>query len=140
MVRSLLPPDNTVRIQIGAMIPSKEAFDALLKYIYYDDMNILIEHSLTLFAAPDFYGFSNNRLQEIIIANLEDKGTIDHMVQMLERAHLSQQIDLKTYLLGLIVRRCPNISNWPRTPNLPHELWLDIIDTFVASYTRSLQN
>lgn len=31
MFRSFMPPDNTVNIQIGEMIPSKESFDSLLR-------------------------------------------------------------------------------------------------------------
>lgn len=31
MFRSFMPPDNTVRIQIGEMTPSKESFDSLLR-------------------------------------------------------------------------------------------------------------
>jgi len=45
------------------MVPSRQAFDSLLRYIYYGDVTMPPEDSLYLFAAPYFYGFTNNRLQ-----------------------------------------------------------------------------
>jgi len=45
------------------MIPSRQAFDSLLRYIYYGDVTMPPEDSLYLFSAPYFYGFTNNRLQ-----------------------------------------------------------------------------
>ena len=45
------------------MVPSRQAFDSLLRYIYYDEVTMPPEDSLYLFSAPYFYGFSNNRLQ-----------------------------------------------------------------------------
>lgn len=45
------------------MIPSKQSFDSLLRYIYYGDVNMPPEDSLYLFSAPYFYGFTNNRMQ-----------------------------------------------------------------------------
>ena len=45
------------------MIPSRQAFDSLLRYIYYGDVSMPPEDSLYLFSAPYFYGFTNNRLQ-----------------------------------------------------------------------------
>ena len=45
------------------MVPSRQAFDSLLRYIYYGEVVMPPEDSLYLFSAPYFYGFSNNRLQ-----------------------------------------------------------------------------
>ena len=45
------------------MVPSQQAFDSLLRYIYYGDVTMPPEDSLYLFSAPYFYGFANNRLQ-----------------------------------------------------------------------------
>jgi len=52
-----------LQISIGEMVPSRQAFDSLLRYIYYGDVTMPPEDSLYLFSAPYFYGFSNNRLQ-----------------------------------------------------------------------------
>lgn len=132
MLRSFNPPDNIIRIQIGEMLISKNAFDVLLKYIYYGDLNIPIEHSFILFLAADFYGFSNNLLQELVKDNVKRNATFEQMVKMLEEAHLTQQTDLKKFLLEEIVERCPNISSWPNHI-LSHELWLDIVNSLVTS-------
>ena len=51
------------QIAIGEMVPSRQAFDSLLRYIYYGDVTMPPEDSLYLFPAPYFYGFTNNRLQ-----------------------------------------------------------------------------
>ena len=45
------------------MIPSRQSFDSLLRYIYHGDVNMPPEDSLYLFSAPYFYGFTNNRMQ-----------------------------------------------------------------------------
>lgn len=52
-----------LQIAIGEMIPSRQAFDSLMRYIYHGDVVMPPEDSLYLFAAPYFYGFTNNRLQ-----------------------------------------------------------------------------
>ena len=44
-------------------MPSKQAFNSLLRYIYYGDVTMPPADSLYLFPAPHFYNFSNNRLQ-----------------------------------------------------------------------------
>jgi len=51
------------QISIGEMVPSRQAFDSLLRYIYHGDVTMPPEDSLYLFSAPYFYGFTNNRLQ-----------------------------------------------------------------------------
>ena len=48
------------------MVPSRQAFDSLQRYIYYGDVNMPPEDSLYLFSSPYFYGFANNRLQVFI--------------------------------------------------------------------------
>ena len=63
MLRSFSPPDNKVKVSIGEMVPSRQSFDTLLRYIYYGDVTMPPEDSLYLFSAPHFYIFSNNRLQ-----------------------------------------------------------------------------
>ena len=52
-----------LQIAIGEMVPSLQAFNSLLRYIYYGDVTMPTEDSLYLFPAPYFYGFSNHRLQ-----------------------------------------------------------------------------
>lgn len=46
MFRSFMPEDGQVNISIGEMVPSKQAFESMLRYIYYGDVNMPPEDSL----------------------------------------------------------------------------------------------
>ena len=46
MFRSFMPLDGQVNISIGEMVPSKQAFESMLRYIYYGDVNMPPEDSL----------------------------------------------------------------------------------------------
>ncbi|KAK9869989.1 hypothetical protein WA026_006088 [Henosepilachna vigintioctopunctata] len=127
MFRSFMPSDNTVRIQIGEIIPSKQAFDSLLRFIYCDDINMPPEDSLYLFPAPYFYGFRNNRLQAFCKQNLEMNVTFENVIQILEAADKMQAIDMKTYALGLIVHHFKKVAKSPKLKNLSKELLLEIL-------------
>jgi len=41
-----MPEDGQVNISIGEMVPSKQAFESMLRYIYYGDVNMPPEDSL----------------------------------------------------------------------------------------------
>ncbi|KAK5643249.1 hypothetical protein RI129_007094 [Pyrocoelia pectoralis] len=127
MFRSFMPPDNRVRIQIGEMTPSREAFDSLLRYIYYGDINMPPEDSLYLFSAPFFYGFTNNRLQAFCKQNLEVNVTFENVIQILEAADRMQAMDMKKYALDLIVHHFTKVAKLPRLKMLSKELILDIL-------------
>lgn len=45
------------------MIPSKQSFESLLRYVYCGEVSMPPEDSLYLFSAPYYFGFTNNRLQ-----------------------------------------------------------------------------
>lgn len=72
-----------VQIAIGEMVPSRQAFDSLLQFIYYGDVTMPPEDSLYLFPAPSFYGFTNNRLQAYCKHNLEKNVSVQNVVQVL---------------------------------------------------------
>jgi hypothetical protein len=58
------------------MIPSRQSFDSLLRYIYYGHVDMPPEDSLYLFSATYYYGFTNSRLQvyfRLIILNHKSK-------------------------------------------------------------------
>ncbi|XP_046738235.1 leucine-zipper-like transcriptional regulator 1 isoform X1 [Diprion similis] len=128
MFRSFMPEDNIVNIQIGEMIPSKESFDSLLRYIYYGDVSMPPEDSLYLFTAPVFYGFTNNRLQAFCKQNLEMNVTFENVIQILEAADRMQAIDMKKYALNLIVHHFSKVARLPKLKQLSRELLLDIIE------------
>ena len=83
MLRSFCPPDNRVMVSIGEMIPSRQSFDSLLRYIYHGDVIMPPEDSLYLFSAPHFYIFSNNRLQVFCKTNLERNVMVENVLQIL---------------------------------------------------------
>ncbi|XP_046682002.1 leucine-zipper-like transcriptional regulator 1 isoform X2 [Homalodisca vitripennis] len=127
MFRSFMPADNIVHIQIGEMVPSRQSFDSLLRYIYYADVNMPPEDSLYLFSAPYFYGFTNNRLQAFCKQNLEMNVTFENVIQILEAADRMQASDMKKYSLNLIVHHFPKVARLPKMRLLSRELLLDIV-------------
>jgi len=127
MVRSFCPPDNKVIVSIGEMVPSRQSFDSLLRYIYYGDVVMPPEDSLYLFSAPHFYIFSNNRLQVFCKTNLERNVTVENVLQILEAADRSQASDMKKYALNLIVRYFSKVALQPRIRQLSKDLLLDVI-------------
>lgn len=46
MFRSFMPEDGQVNISIGEMVPSRQAFESMLRYIYYGEVNMPPEDSL----------------------------------------------------------------------------------------------
>ena len=68
MFRSFKKMNNDpVPISIGEMIPSKQSFHSLMRFIYYGDVGMPPEDSLYLFTAHAFYIFTNNRLQVCVL-------------------------------------------------------------------------
>merc|ERR1719210_421342 len=127
MLRSFCPPDNKVIVSIGEMVPPRQSFDTLLRYIYYGDVIMPPEDSLYLFSAPHFYIFSNNRLQVFCKTNLERNVTVENVLQILEAADRSQAADMKKYALNLIVRHFSKVALQPRIELLSKELLLDVL-------------
>nr|CAH7718604.1 unnamed protein product [Callosobruchus chinensis] len=140
MFRSFMPADSKVNIQIGEMIPSKEAFDSLLRYIYYGETNMPPEDSLYLFSAPFFYGFTNNRLQAFCKQNLEMNVTFENVIQILEAADKMQATDMKKYALDMIVHHFPKVAKLPRLRMLSKELILDILEVLAESLDINMRN
>ncbi|XP_031426823.1 leucine-zipper-like transcriptional regulator 1 isoform X2 [Clupea harengus] len=132
MFRSFMPEDGQVNISIGEMVPSKQAFESMLRYIYYGDVNMPPEDSLYLFAAPYYYGFSNNRLQAYCKQNLEMNVTVENVLQILEAADKTQALDMKKHCLHIIVHQFIKVSQLPNLRSLSQVLLLDIIDSLAA--------
>lgn len=47
-----MPEDGQVNISIGEMVPSRQAFESMLRYIYYGEVNMPPEDSLHPDGAP----------------------------------------------------------------------------------------
>ncbi|XP_008936729.1 PREDICTED: leucine-zipper-like transcriptional regulator 1, partial [Merops nubicus] len=129
MFRSFMPEDGQVNISIGEMVPSKQAFESMLRYIYYGEVNMPPEDSLYLFAAPYYYGFSNNRLQAYCKQNLEMNVTVENVLQILEAADKTQALDMKRHCLHIIVHQFTKVSKLPNLRSLSQLLLLDIIES-----------
>lgn len=137
MFRSFMPEDHTVNIAIGEMIPSRQAFDSLLRYIYYGDVSMPPEDSLYLFSAPYFYGFTNNRLQAYCKHNLEMNVSVENVVQILEAADSIQAQEMKKHALGIIVQNFAKVATLPQIRRLSRDLLLDIIDSLATNRAES---
>ncbi|XP_030416914.1 leucine-zipper-like transcriptional regulator 1 isoform X7 [Gopherus flavomarginatus] len=129
MFRSFMPEDGQVNISIGEMVPSKQAFESMLRYIYYGEVNMPPEDSLYLFAAPYYYGFYNNRLQAYCKQNLEMNVTVENVLQILEAADKTQALDMKKHCLHIIVHQFTKVSKLPNLRSLSQPLLLDIIES-----------
>uniref|UniRef100_A0A8D0B858 Leucine zipper like post translational regulator 1 n=1 Tax=Salvator merianae TaxID=96440 RepID=A0A8D0B858_SALMN len=129
MFRSFMPEDGQVNISIGEMVPSKQAFESMLRYIYYGEVNMPPEDSLYLFAAPYYYGFYNNRLQAYCKQNLEMNVTVENVLQILEAADKTQALDMKRHCLYIIVHQFTKVSKLPNLRSLSQPLLLDIIES-----------
>ncbi|KAF9824424.1 hypothetical protein SFRURICE_019669 [Spodoptera frugiperda] len=127
MFRSFSPHDNIVNIQICDTVPSEEAFDSLLRYIYYGDTNMPTEDSLYLFQAPIYYGFTNNRLQVFCKHNLQSNVSPDNVLAILQAADRMRAADIKEYALKMIVHHFGLVARQDAIKNLAQPLLVDII-------------
>lgn len=137
MFRSFMPADKIVNIQIGDIVPSRQSFDSLLKYIYYGEIDMSPEDSLYLFSAPYFYGFTNNRLNAFCKQNLEMNVSVDHVLPILEAADSMSANDMKNYALRLIVQNFPKVAKLSKIKTLTRELLLDILQALALEMTDS---
>ncbi|ESO89967.1 hypothetical protein LOTGIDRAFT_124272 [Lottia gigantea] len=137
MFRSFMPDNNTVKITIGEMVPSVQAFNSLLRYIYYGDVVMPPEDSLYLFPAPYFFGFTNNRLQAFCKHNLEMNVSFKNVIQILEAADKIQALDMKKHALNIIVHHFPKVARLPHIRKLTRDLLLDVIDALADDLSDS---
>eukprot|EP00794_Sanderia_malayensis_P013893 gene13893-15341_t len=139
MFRSFNPQNNRVNVSIGDMVPSPQAFDSLLRFIYHGDVNMPPEDSLYLFYAPFYYGFTNSRLQAYCKQNLEMNVSVKNVIQILEAAHGIGALDMERHAMSIIVQHFPKVARLQDFRRLNKELLLDILDA-IAEYMTSGQN
>ncbi|XP_072270047.1 leucine-zipper-like transcriptional regulator 1 [Pyxicephalus adspersus] len=132
MFRSFMPEDGQVNISIGEMVPSKQAFESLLRYIYYGEVNMPPEDSLYLFSAPYYYGFFSNRLQAYCRQNLEMNVTVENVLQILEAADKTQALDMKKHCLHIIVHQFTKVAKLPNLRSLSQHLLINIIESLAS--------
>ncbi|MEE6512196.1 hypothetical protein FKM82_019113 [Ascaphus truei] len=132
MFRSFMPEDGQVNISIGEMVPSKQAFESLLRYIYYGEVNMPPEDSLYLFSAPYYYGFFSNRLQAYCRQNLEVNVTVENVLQILEAADKTQAVEMKRHCLHIIVHQFTKVAKLPNLRLLSQPLLINIIESLAS--------
>lgn len=72
MFRSFMPEDGQVNISIGEMVPSKQAFESMLRYIYYGDVNMPPEDSLYPFQSA-WYRFTTLKVGRACLNNTTER-------------------------------------------------------------------
>ena len=67
-----------------------EAFNSLLRYIYYGETKLPPQDSLYLFQAACFYGLSNSRLHSFCKYSLEHNINYENVLQTLEASDITK--------------------------------------------------
>ena len=132
MFRSFMPKDNMIKITFGKITPTQQAFHSLMRYIYCGDTVMPPEDALYLFAAPDFFGFTNQRLQVHCKATLEEKVSVDNILDIFEAADAINMEEVKSHILNLIVNDFGTIVKQAHFRTLKRGLLLDILDTLAV--------
>lgn len=117
-----------LRVAIGEVVPTPQAFFSLLRYIYFGDTVMPPEDSLYLFSAPMFYGFTNNRLQAICKRNLELNVSTKNVFGILEAADGIGALEMKKRALNIICHNFVKVERLPTMRCLSKDLLLEILD------------
>lgn len=132
LFRSFMPEDRQVQITFGKLVPTRAAFDSLLRYIYYGDVEIPPEDALYIFSAPNFYGFSNSQLHNHCKSILENSMTVGNVVRMLKEAHTISMQAVKDHCLSLIASNFKEVHQSAEFRCLKQEILLEIIDIIAS--------
>lgn len=132
LFRSFMPENCKVKVTFGKTLPSLQAFNSLLKYIYYGDVHMPPEDCLYVFSAPNFFGFTNLQLHCHCKASLEKDIHKENVLPMLEAADNIDMSVMKQHCLQLIAQSFPTIVKMPYFRNLKRELLLDIADVLAS--------
>ena len=132
LFRSFMPGDRRVSVTFGKTLPTLQAFNSLLKYVYYGDVQMAPEDCLYIFSAPNFFGFTNLQLHSHCKAKLEKDVNRDNVLPMLEAADNINMDVMKKHCLKLIAEAFSSIVKMPYFRNLKRELLLDIADVLAS--------
>ena len=128
MFRSFMPDNRTTCVKFGEHMPSVEAFHSLLRFIYYGRTHMPPEDALYIYSTPNFFGFSNNHLQEHCRHIIENNVGIDNVLQILEVANCIDMQLVKRHCLLVISDNFRTVNQQEHFRKLPRELLLDILD------------
>lgn len=128
MFRSFMPGNRTTVVKFGEHMPSEAAFHSLLRFIYYSRVQMPPEDALYIYSTPNFFGFSNNQLQEHCRHIIENSVGIDSVLEILEVANRIDMQLVKRHCLMVISDNFRVINQQEHFRKLPRELLLDILD------------
>ena len=132
LFRSFMPKNRRVEVTFGKTLPTLQAFNSLLKYIYYGDVQMPPEDCLYVFSAPNFFGFTNLQLHCHCKARLEKDVHRENVLPMLEAADNISMDVMKQHCLKMIASSFPDIVKMPYFRTLKRELLLDIADVLAS--------
>ena len=132
LFRSFMPENRRVEVTFGKTLPTLQAFNSLLKYIYYGDVQMPPEDCLYVFSAPNFFGFTNLQLHCHCKARLEKDVHRENVLPMLEAADNISMDVMKQHCLQMIADSFPAIVKMPYFRTLKRELLLDIADILAS--------
>jgi len=116
-------------VVIGSIIPTPEAFDCFLDYLYTGKTDIPGECAVYLMTTPGFYGLTNGRLRAVCSSNLIPNVNQDNLLKILDAANDVKAEQLKEYLLKELVKIYKFIieSKLEEVRELPKSLLVDIM-------------
>lgn len=132
LFRSFTPQNHEVEITFGEVVPSLQAFMALLKHTYCGEIQVSPEEALYVFSAPNFFGFANSRLHSHCKAILERDVDQGNVLRILETADTISLLVMKKHCLHMIAAHFPDIVQQRYFRSLRRELLLDIFDILAS--------
>ena len=115
--------------------PSCRSFRALLNYIYHANVKLLPEDALYIFQAPNFFGFSNSRLQVFCKEALEQRIQRENVINLLRIASEIGVEEVKKYTLDQIVSDFNRVFEMSDFQELSKDLLLDILEALAKNNT-----
>jgi len=116
-------------VVIGSIMPTPEAFDCFLDYLYAGRTDMPGECAVYLTTTPGFYGLTNNRLRAVCCGNLIPSVNQDNLLKILDAANDVKAEQLKEYLLKELVKIFKFImeTKLDEVRELPKSLLVDIM-------------
>ena len=133
LFRSFMPENHEVEVTFGKNVPTLQAFMSLLRFIYHGELKMPPEDSLYIFAAPNFFGFTNSYLHINCKASLEKDVGKENVLTMLEASNSINLQVMKGHCLEMISANFPEIVQQTYFRDLKRELLLDILDVLASS-------
>lgn len=137
LFRSFMPQNYQVEIAFGKTVPTLQAFNSLLKYIYSGDHDMPTEDALYVYSAPNFFGFSNLKLHAHCKAALEQKISLDNVVLLLKASDLIEMKEMKDQCLSLMTKHFPALIGQPEFRDLNKDLLLEVLEVLAKLISTS---